>query len=295
MKMLKKVVTMVLAVTFLLALFSGCENIAQNRRERTKTIVLEQDTNLYEKADGRSEQKGTLQASSEVEYSSTKKVDGVKWYETDQGWFSVFEQNDNDGHIVSNGYTKGNVELYSGAAASAAVVGTLDVGTCVDVYQVRDLWSLTDDGWVLSENLYVPGRMGENAGWCLTLKDGVRCFTEPNADSMCVKNYRTLYRMKLYEIIEINGTRWGYTDSGWIDLIDAYVEGETGEGACYVQVVDSTALNVRIGPGTGYTVLHTLPIKSYTDVLFQVYTDNNYWGFVGDGWIYMGLVKVVES
>ena len=63
------------------------------------------------------------------------------------------------------------------------------------------------------------------------------------------------------------------------DLLDTFrvgVDEVLGEGACHVQVVDSTALNVRIGPGTGYTVLHTLPIKSYTDVLFQVYTGLSY-------------------
>ena len=107
-------------------------------------------------------------------------------------------------------------------------------------------------------------------------------------------DYRALYRLKLYEILDVNDARWGYTDSGWINLADAYVEGETGDGACYVKVIDTTPLNVRVGPGTGYDVIRTLDVRSYTDVLFQVNTGKDYWGFIGDGWIYMGLVKVED-
>ena len=129
----------------------------------------------------------------------------------------------------------------------------------------------------------------------LTLTDGVSCYSEPKFDSTKVIDYRSLYRVKLYEILELSGSRWACTDSGWIELSNVYVEGEKGEGACYVQVVDTTPLNVRVGPGTGYDIIRTQDMKSYTNVLFQVSTSNNYWGFIGDGWVYMGLVEVVED
>lgn len=294
MKNFKRVLAVLLCAVSFVLLLSGCDTWA-DAEEREKTVNLEQDAILYENPDGRSAQAGTLKASRSVTYKSTKKVDGIKWYETDRGWFSIFVPSDHKGHMISSGFAKADLGLLSGAAASAAVVGTVDVGAYLEVYQVRDLWSQTANGWVLSEDIYVPGRLGVHEGWCLTLQDKVGCYTEPHFDSVKTTDYRKLYRVRLYEIIEIGQTRWGYTDSGWIDLANVYVEGETGEGACYVQVVDTTPLNVRIGPGTGYDVLRTLSIRSYTDVLFQVNTGTDNWGFIGDGWIYMGLVKIQEG
>jgi len=294
MKNLKRCLSLFLLAVSLVSVLCGCDS-GEDAEEREKTVHLEQDAILYENPDGRSEQKGTLKGSRKVTYISTQKVDGIKWYETDRGWFSVFVPSDHKGHVISSGFAKTEMELYSGAAESAAVVGTVDVGTYLEVYQVRDLWSQTAQGWVLSEDIYVPGRLGVHEGWCLTLQDKVGCYTEPRMDSVKTTDYRSLYRVRLYEIIEIGQTRWGYTDSGWINLANVYVEGETGEGACHVQVVDTTPLNVRIGPGTGYDVLRTLSIRSYTDVLFQVNTGTDNWGFIGDGWVYMGLVKIQEG
>ncbi len=292
---MKKYISLLLCVLSMLLAFSACDYEEEEVSKREKTISLDSDAILYEEPDGRSNQKGTVKAARKVSYISTKKVDGVKWYETDRGWFSVFVPTDHKGHVISSGFANGNVEVFSGAAASAAVVGSVDAGTYLEVYQVRDLWSQTAYGWVLSEKVYIPGHLGDNAGWCLTLKESVGCYSEPKYDSSKVTDYRYLYRLKLYEIIEVGDARWGYTDSGWIDLTNVYVEGETGEGACHVKVIDTTPLNVRVGPGTGYDVVRTLAIGSYTDVLFQVYTGKDYWGFMGDGWIYMGLVKLEES
>ena len=293
MKKFRSFLAVLLCVVSLASVLWGCD-IGESAEEREKIVNLEQDAILYENPDGRSEQVGTLKASRKVTYTSIQKVDGIKWYETDRGWFSVFTPSDHKGHVISSGFAKAGLELLSGAAASAAVVGTVDAGTYLEIYQVRDLWSQTAQGWVLTENIYVPGRLGAQEGWCLTLHEKVGCYSEPRTDSVKTTDYRSLFRVRLYEIIEIGQSRWGYTDSGWIDLANVYVEGETGEGACYVQVVDTTPLNVRIGPGTGYDVLRTLSIRSYTDVLFQVNTGTDNWGFIGDGWIYMGLVKVQE-
>ena len=295
MKDFKKYIAIVFLIISSLLIFSACETEEESLRERTRTVVLEQEAALYEEPDGRSAQVGSVKASQKVEYISIKKVDGIKWYETDQGWFSVFVPTDHKGHVISSGFAKSGAELLCGPAASAAVTGTVEAGAYLEVFQVRDLWSQTAKGWILTENLYIPGHMGDNAGWCLTLHDGVGCYSEPNTDSMKVKDYRSLYRLRLYEILIVDQIRWGYTDGGWIDLSEAYVEGETGEGACHVKVIDTTALNVRVGPGTGYDIIKSLPVGSYTDVLFQVYTENNYWGFNGSGWIYMGLVKAEEG
>lgn len=290
----KRFIFFVLCIISMLIVFSGCEVQEEVKRERTKTVALDRDAILYEKPDGRSAQVGTAKASRKVEYIATQKVDGIKWYKTNKGWFSVYVPTDHKGHVISSGFAKENIEFYSGAAESAAVVGFADAGSYLEVFQVWDLWSQTARGWVLSEKLYIPGHLGDFAGWCLTLQDDVGCYSEPKADSTKVTDYRTLYRLKIYEIIEVAGERWGYTDSGWIALKNVYVEGETGEGACHVKVIDTTPLNVRVGPGTGYDVVRTLEIGSYTDVLFQVYTGKDYWGFMGDGWIYMGLVKPEE-
>lgn len=295
MNKFKRVIAVILCLVTLCAVFTACEAEIEDARKRDKTIVVDSEVTLYEEPDGRSNVKGTIEASTKVTYSSVETVDGVKWYECKKGWFSIFTPTDHKGHVISSGFAEEELPVFSGAAASAGIVGNVEAGTRLDVYQVRDLWSQTAYGWVLTESIYIPGHTGENAGWCLTLKENVPCYNEPSFDSLKVTEYRSLYRLKLHEILELDGARWGCTDSGWIELTDVYVEGEKGEGACYVQVIDTTPLNVRVGPGTGYDIIRTLDLKSFTDVLFQVSTPNNYWGFVGDGWIYMGLVTVVEE
>lgn len=301
---MKRVFAWFLCLSLVGFMLCGCESFTSfmdsDEEEEPEILTLERDVVLYEEPDGTSEKMGSIKAGKEVEYISTKRIDGVRWYETELGWFALFEMGEEEeseelkGHVILTGFAAVDLDLLSSSGSSASVIGALDAGTYVEIYQIRDLWAQTEMGWVVLENVYIPGHIGNNSGWCLTLKNYLGCYSNPSFSSTKLTEYSSMQRVKVYESIDIDGVLWGYTDSGWLCLDDTYVEGTTGEGACRVKVVDRTALNVRVGPGTGYDVIRTLDVGSYTDVLTQVYNGTNYWGFVGDGWIYMGLVEVQE-
>ena len=71
-----------------------------------------------------------------------------------------------------------------------------------------------------------------------------------------------------------------------------YVEGTEGQRPCYVMVIDSTPLNVRLAPGTDNEVLDQLHYGDYVDILERVERNGNDWGYTGEGWIFMDLTEI---
>ncbi len=297
---MKRAFALFLSLCLFGAVLCGCEGISSimDRNNGPDTMILPQDIVLYQEPDGTSEHLGRVRAGKEIEFVSSKRINGVWWYETQDGWFALFEPDNSgsngsaNGHVILSGFATGEIDLLSSAGASASVIGFLDVGTYVEIYQIRDLWAQTDRGWVEMAKVYVPGRTGVNPGWCLTLKNYLGCYNAPSFDSTKMTEYKAMQRLKIYETIVIGDVSWGYTDSGWICLDDTYVEGTVGTGACTVKVTDKTPLNVRVGPGTSYDVIRTLNIRSVVEVLYQVNNGSDDWGFIGDGWIYMDLTEV---
>lgn len=290
----------------MVVLLCGCEGISSILDSRDddepETIRLDQDVVLYEEPDGTSTRMGSIKAGQKVEYISTKRIDGVRWYETDLGWFAIFEMDSSNeaaaeqvkGHVILSGFATTEVDLLSTSSSNASVIGSLEAGTMVEIYQIKDLWAQSVQGWVLLDQIYIPGRTGTNNGWCLVLNDFTGCYSEPSYDSTNVTEYRSMQRVKFYETIVISGVSWAYSDSGWFDLSNTYVEGDTGTGAGKYKVIDKTALNVRVGPSTSYDVIKSLNVKSVVDVLAVINNGKDDWGFMGDGWIYMDLVEAQE-
>lgn len=301
---MKKIFALILCLSVLCGALSGCDGVSSiwESEDDADTVLVKQAVDLYKKADFDSEIVGSIRAGKRVEYTSTKKVDGNKWYKTKNGWFTLSESDNVEevtapavkGHVILTGFATTELELFDSASDSAGVIGTMDAGSIVEIYQTRDLWAQTVKGWVLFEKVYIPGHTGKNAGWCYTQQDYLGCFSDPSFDSTRLSYVDAYVRVKLYEIIDISGVSWGYTESGWICLDSVYVEGTVGDGACHVKVIDKTPLNVRVGPSTKYDVVRALDVGSYVDVMAQVYNGQYYWGFVGDGWIYMDLVEVQE-
>ena len=299
------VIFLVLAMTL-----CGCEGVSSiddSGNDRTKYLTLEQDVTIYKKADEASRIVETVEAGRKLTYTSTKQVDGVKWYKTEQGWFNLSQSRNAEmeepvkGNVMLAGYAMEALNLFSKPVTSAVseatdlVIGTLKPGSYVEIYQIRDIWGQTTDGWVALDKIYIPGRTGVNPGWCVALTGNIYGFEHPAFDSTRLTKLKHLQRVKFYERIDTGGVIWGYTDLGWVCLDDTYIEGTVGSGACTVKVIDKTPLNVRIGPATDYDVVRTIDIRSQVEVLYQLNDGSHNWGFVGDGWIYMDLTEKVEA
>ncbi len=106
-------------------------------------------------------------------------------------------------------------------------------------------------------------------------------------------------RVEIQEEMAVNGTAWGYTGKGWIDMsyvrMDDVPSGRdnstNSDGVEIVSngshavlgygVVDLNALNVRVGPGTDYTKIKEIPQGKR----YAYYEVADEWARIGDGWV----------
>lgn len=106
-------------------------------------------------------------------------------------------------------------------------------------------------------------------------------------------------RVEIHEEKTVNGTIWGYTGKGWIDM--GYVrmddvppgsgDSTNSDGIEIVSngshavlgygVVDLNTLNVRVGPGTDYTKVKEIS----QGMRYAYYEVADEWVRIGDGWV----------
>ena len=106
-------------------------------------------------------------------------------------------------------------------------------------------------------------------------------------------------RVEIQQEMAVNGMAWGYTGKGWIDMsyvrmddVPAGRDNSTNSDGVEIVsngsytvlgygVVDLSALNVRIGPGTDYTKIKEIPMGTR----FAYYEVADEWVRIGDGWV----------
>ena len=115
-----------------------------------------------------------------------------------------------------------------------------------------------------------------------------------------IEEYYTIGdRVEIQQEMAVNGTAWGYTGKGWIDMsyvrMDDVPSGRdnstNSDGVEIVSngshavlgygVVDLKTLNVRIGPGTDYTKIKEIP----QGTRYAYYEVADEWVRIGDGWV----------
>ena len=115
-----------------------------------------------------------------------------------------------------------------------------------------------------------------------------------------IEEYYTIGdRVEIQQEMPVNGTAWGYTGKGWIDMsyvrMDDVPSGRdnstNSDGVEIVSngsnavlgygVVDLKTLNVRIGPGTDYTKIKEIP----QGTRYAYYEVADEWVRIGDGWV----------
>ena len=106
-------------------------------------------------------------------------------------------------------------------------------------------------------------------------------------------------RVEIHEQKDVNGTLWGYTGKGWVNMNSVRMDdippsgndSTNPDGIEIVSngsysvlgygVVDLKALNVRVGPGTDYTKVKEIP-QGVRYAYYEVYDE---WVRIGDGWV----------
>lgn len=225
---------------------------------------------------------------------------GASWALSDAGWFcldgkkpvEILNSYDMDQESFVTEYTV----TFEEPGFSAAQRTQVAAGSPLHISQLAEtaegFWANTDAGWIPKSSLYIPGEVGQYAGYGVVREDSVVFLSAPGVQSHITASATSGTRFPILEQIEIDGYWYGYTDNGWVTMDSVYVEGTEGLRPCRAMVIDTTPLNVRIGPGTGHEVITTLKYGDYVDILERVKYNGSDWGFTGEGWIYMDLTKI---
>lgn len=159
--------------------------------------------------------------------------------------------------------------------------------------QVEVVKTATEPAAVETEPVGIPATMGtiiiDNLGIC----------KDPGIVVDIDAYYAKDDRVEIQEERPVNGSIWGYTGKGWIDLgyvrMDDVPSGSNDsvnfDGVEIVSngshavlgygVVDLNALNVRVGPGTDYTKVKEIP----QGMRYAYYEVADEWVRIGDGWV----------
>ena len=159
--------------------------------------------------------------------------------------------------------------------------------------QMEDIGPATEPAAIETQPVGIPATMGtiliDELGIC---KDaGVAV----DMDTYYTKGDR----VEIHEEKTVNGTLWGYTGKGWIDM--GYVrmddvppgsgDSTNSDGIEIVSngshavlgygVVDLNTLNIRVGPGTDYTKIREIS----QGTRYAYYEAADEWVRIGDGWV----------
>ena len=159
--------------------------------------------------------------------------------------------------------------------------------------QVQDIEPATEPAAMETQPVGIPATMGT------ILIDQLSICKDPGIVVDIEEYYAKGDRVEIHEDKDVNGTIWGYTGKGWIDMsyvrMDDVPSGRdnstNSDGVEIVSngshavlgygVVDLNTLNVRVGPGTDYTKIKE--ISQGTRYAYYEVADE--WVRIGDGWV----------
>ena len=108
--------------------------------------------------------------------------------------------------------------------------------------------------------------------------------------------------VKIYETKTVSGTQWGrISENGWVSMtyikLDAPASSETEKPKYQTGTVSITSgyLNVRSGPGSGYSVVGSLKKGETVKIYETKAVGSTTWGRMDKGWVSMDYIKLTES
>ena len=124
----------------------------------------------------------------------------------------------------------------------------------------------------------------------LVLSNALNVRSNAGTSYNSVSSYGYLTRVEIVEEKDVDGTTWGRTKDGWISLDYVYIDGTRGDDQA-TGTVTGSAVNVRSGPGTRYTVVGSVSKGDELDILAQYKIGNTTWGCIKSGWVSMDYVE----
>ena len=307
-----KVLAVLLCVTLLGSSLAGCslldkldipllDKLLGKQEEATtgSVYVLTETTEFYAEPDWDAPVVAVLEAGVGVTYAAVVTIDECVWAQAPEGWFVIDGSKPvdilNAYDVYADGYALRDIITVDAPATFANQYSQVAAGALLDVFQIAEtaegVWANTDMGWIPVDSIYIPGQADQTYGYGVS-RAAVSFYSVPGVQSNITNQLDSGARFQVYVQIEMGGYRWGHTDYGWVPMDLVYVEGTAGLRACTAMVIDTTPLNVRLGPGTDYEKLSKLHYGDYVEILEQVERDGKDWGYTGEGWIYTELTEI---
>ena len=176
-------------------------------------------------------------------------------------------------------------------STEAEKTGVLKNGTRVNILEKRDGWGRVENGWISLNYVYMDGTTGVNTAKGIVTANGLNVRSGPGTNYGAVASYNSGTRVNILEQFNVGGHTWGCTKDGWIAMNYVYVDGTTGEGSGTGKV-NTDALNIRSGPGTGFNSVGSLNTGDTGEILAQFEIGGHKWGCIKQGWIAMQYVDM---
>ena len=194
--------------------------------------------------------------------------------------------------VVAKGIvTASELNIRSQASTDSDRVGSLTYGDRVNILEKSGSWGRIKDGWIHLDYVYQDGTKGTNTAAGIVTASELNIRGGPGTGYDPVGSYSTGARVNILEQFTYNDVTWGCTDKGWISLDYVYIDG-TGTGNDKKATITGDNLNIRSGPGTGYTSVGKLDSGDRVTILYEVTVGDTTWGNIKEGWISMDYVDL---
>ncbi len=271
--------------------------------------------NIYGNADELSAAVDVLNRDSVITVVAEKMVNGQKWLRLSTGGWVKLCNNLSEVPVtipaVTVTITDDYVNIRQEPSVSAAKVGQLRRGDQRTIAMTSNdgKWGYCSEGWIFLAYTDYNGNSSSGSG-----KPNLGSGTPGTISGASLVNVRVaagVYNalatqlasgtaVTVYEQTSVNGAAWGRIDQGWVSmgyvtLSQTQQPGSSISTGASAVVSSSVSLNVRSGPGTGYTKVASLAPGTSVVILRKETVGGVAWGLIDQGWINLNYVSVTGS
>ena len=171
---------------------------------------------------------GSLKNGDKVEIYEQKSVSGVLWGRISKGWISLayVKLDAAEPAVIATGTVTGanKLRIRSGAGTSYSIVGNLNKGDKVEIYEKvtvgSTIWGKVSQGWICLDYVKLDGSASpEDTSGTVTktvTASSLRIRSGAGSGYSIVGYLTSGTKVTITETKTVNGTQWGKIDKGWI-------------------------------------------------------------------------------
>ena len=170
---------------------------------------------------------GYLKPNAKVEILEQKTTDTMTWGKITDGWISmdyvVLDKTDSSASQTVTGTVKVNdyLRIRSGPSTSYAIAGYLSNNAKVEILEQKTVgstvWGKIDKGWISLDYVVLDGQSQTVVTKTVTA-DCLRVRANAGTSYTIVGYLYNGAKVQILETKDVNGTKWGRTEKGWISM-----------------------------------------------------------------------------